>query len=71
MDIGKQLYEILAGFLILIFGLAITPTIYDQSVTAAENMTGIAATLMPFVIVVWVMVILIIAVSLINASRKA
>jgi hypothetical protein len=62
--------ELFLGMLILVIGLALTPTIALQSTYAAGNTTGVAAVLVPFVVVVWVMVIIIIAVMLIYTAIK-
>lgn len=49
----KDLSGILAVFLLSVVGLALTPTIQTSATTAAENMTGAAATLIELFPLFW------------------
>lgn len=69
-DIGAKIYELIAGVLLIVFGLALYPTVQSAVDTAIVNATGLAATLMPLIPAIYAIVIIVLGVSMIAIAAK-
>jgi hypothetical protein len=64
--------ELFFGFIILIVGLVLVPTVNGYAQAAADNSTGLAATLLPFVPAIYAVVIIVLAAVIIkDATHKS
>jgi hypothetical protein len=62
--------ELFFGFIILIVGLVLVPTINGYTSAAADNSTGLAAVLLPFVPAIFAVVIIVLAAIIIKDATK-
>jgi len=70
MAYGEHTIEtLIMGMLVLVIGLALTPTVAN-SVAAATggNVTGAAASVLPLVTLVWIIVVLVLGVGMIKVA---
>lgn len=71
MEISKKMGELFFGFILIILGLLLTPTVISTEATAAVNATGAAAALLPLVVVVWVVVVIGLGIALLVTAIRS
>lgn len=69
-DKQNKMTALFMTFLLIIIGLALTPTVAETSTTAAAALTGAAATLMDLVPLFWVVIILAIGIAAVYFQMK-
>lgn len=62
--------NLMMTFLVMVVGLALTPTIGASASTAAANLTGAAATLCMMIPLFWVVIIIAIGVAAVYVQLK-
>jgi hypothetical protein len=70
MEITDRLLELFFGFIILIVGLVLFPTVNGYATTATANATGLAATLLPFVPAFYAIAVIALASVIIYSAAK-
>jgi hypothetical protein len=66
----NKLPALFMTFLLMVVGLALTPTVAEQATTAAAGLTGAAAALMDLVPLFWVIIILAIGIAAVYYQFK-
>jgi hypothetical protein len=66
----KKIGEIFMTFLLVIIGLALTPTVQTSTTTAAAALSGAAATLCGLIPLFWVVIILAIGIAAVYIQLK-
>lgn len=67
---GKDMGNLFMTFLLIVIGLALTPTVQSSVTTASATLTGAALALMGLVPLFWVIIILAIGVAAVYVQMK-
>jgi len=67
---ASKVSDLFMTFLLMIIGLALTPTVASSTTTAAAALDGAAATLVALVPLFWVVIVLAIGIAAIYVQMK-
>jgi hypothetical protein len=67
----KKIGEIFMTFLLVIIGLALTPTVQTSTTTASAALSGAAATLCDLIPLFWVVIILAIGIAAVYIQLRS